>query len=108
MMDETKWSPVLRQIYLHQDDWETEDAAFERLQRRRGLTEDVLERIMDFLVEMNLINREATGPRLTRNGFEVIRNREIQEAQIRTNHILLVFTAILAVSSLVNLVVSLI
>lgn len=105
-MEETKWSPVLREIYLHQDSWGSESEAIATLRRGAGIDAGRAEDVLTFLVEMELIERNGDGPRLTTEGFNVIRNREIQEEQVRTNRILLVFTAILALSSLTNLLIA--
>lgn len=105
-MDDTKWSPVLRRIYLQQDDWTDRETALDHLTAATGMDREPVERVLTFLEQMDLVTPGDTGPRLTTDGFHVIRNREIQEEQVKTNRILLAFTAILALASLGNLVLA--
>lgn len=105
MVDDTKWSPVLRRIYLEQDDWDTREAALDYLTAATKMEYASVERVLTFLEDMDLVTPDG-GPRLTTEGFHVIRNREIQEEQVKTNRILLAFTAILALASLGNLVLA--
>lgn len=127
--DEPYWTPILRELYQREyaidremrgdlpgstDAIHFEDGLIDELSEKTGRNSAAVQRTVDTMIGYGLLEREdrsafglgsPTEIGLTRKGFDVAHDRERSRQQERTNCLLLLFTAVLAIASILNLLV---
>lgn len=115
-MDEPNWPKILQEIYRKQEHWqyfgEGEPQGYHDedhpLRENTDLTGKELEAGVSFLTDMGLVEEKDDGfLYLTEEGFDVIRQRELQTSNLVTNRALVFFTLILAISTVFDSMVGL-
>lgn len=102
------WGELLHFIYTEDEKWQyfKEDPGgihdnTHPLVQRTGLRAADVQAALSFLKRHELITEDRDSPiELTKKGFEVAREREYQRNQVQHNFVLMLLTAVIAVSAM--------
>jgi len=108
---ETNWTKLLNCLYTHEDTREYFRRGDKGITPDHPLVEAIelspreIKDALSFLETHGLIEEDGTDTlKLTKKGFEVAREREVQEAQLRIDRRIGWLTAVLAVGAIVQAV----